>query len=150
MREQQGGDLGQVDHAAAADGDDHVGRVLAAERDGGVDRAAWDVDDGVAEDRDLQAGLDERLAHGREPRRAGDRRVGADEHAAAVVGGDAAGGRGHPGAEQHLGWGAQDGEVGHRSVSRKVVTRRLNSSVRSSGLAWPQPPNTCARTSGRA
>ena len=76
-------------------------------------------------------------------------RVGDDEHAAAVAGGDAAGGRGHPGAEQHLRGRAQDGEVGHRSVSRKVVSSRLNSSVRSSGDAWPQRPKTCAADVGQ-
>ena len=36
------------------------------------------------------------------PGRAGDHRVRDHEHAAAVVRGDAAGGGGHPGAEQHL------------------------------------------------
>ena len=35
-------------------------------------------------------------------------------------------------------------------IRRKFLTRSLNSSVRSSGVAWPQPPKMCIRASGSA
>ena len=101
------------------------GSSADSQRQGGVDRRARDVDRGLGEDRDVEAG--ERLDDGGEAGRAGDDRVRDHEHAAAVVRGDAAGGGGHPGAEQHLRGRAQDGEVGHRSASRNVVSSRLNS-----------------------
>ena len=53
MGEQQRGDLRQVDHAAAADGDDHVRVVLAAERHRGIDRRTRHVDRGIGEHGDL-------------------------------------------------------------------------------------------------
>ena len=77
------------------------GSTDRAERDGGVDRGARDVDDGVGEDRDVERGQ-RRRATVAKPGRAGDDRVGDDEDAAAVARGDAAGGGGHPGPEEHL------------------------------------------------
>ena len=77
VREQQRGDLRQVDHAAAADGDDHVGLRRAAERDRGVDRRARHVDRGVGEHARPRARPQRGSRTVREARRGGDHRVGA-------------------------------------------------------------------------
>ncbi len=140
--ELQRGDLREVDHAAAADRDDHVGASALALRQGRVDRRGRHVDGGLGEDRDVQRG--ERVEDRGEARRLRDHGIGDDQHAAPVLGGDVARRRGHAGSEQHLGRRAQDGEVGHRSVSRNEVIRGLNSSVRSSGEACPQRPEHVA------
>ena len=142
MGELQGGDLRQVDHAAAADRDDHVGASALALRQRRVDGRGRHVDGGLGEDRDVQRG--ERVEDRGEARRLRDHGIGDDQHAAPVLGGDVARRRGHAGSEQHLGRRAQDGEVGHRSVSRNEVIRGLNSSVRSSGEACPQRPEHVA------
>jgi hypothetical protein len=113
MAQEQRGDLGQVDDAAAADGDHHVGAssrpwaTAASMAVMGTSTAAR------VEDGHVDAGVLERRADRVEALRRADHRIGADHGSAPVARGDGPRGRGHPRSEQDLGRRAQHGEVRH-------------------------------------